>query len=249
MSAALAPAPFTAPLSRPAVSGLTLAVLLAHGLLGMGLLLGLNAPEAPPLRPVVEAVLLAPPAVPAAPARALPPPPRPAPRPVARPLPRPPVPLATPQPAPLPEQDSVPPLPVAEPLAEPAPRLPTEAATAVATRSDPGPAEAPPRPAPPPAPAQDPAPLPPGALRYRQAPAPSYPLLSRRQQEAGTVMLRILVDALGRPREWRIETSSGHPRLDAAALAAAAQTLFEPPPQAPARGVWVLAPINFVLGR
>ncbi len=240
MSAALAPVPFTAPLSRPAVSGLALAVLLAHGLLGLGLILGLGAPEAPPLRPVVEAVLLAPPTVPAAPARALPPP---------RPAPRPPVPLATPQPAPLPEQDSVPPLPAAEPLAEPAPRPPTEAATAVAAHSNPGPAEAAPRPTPPPAAAQDPAPLPPGALRYRQAPAPSYPLLSRRQQEAGTVMLRILVDALGRPREWRIETSSGHPRLDAAALAAAAQTLFEPPPQAPARGVWVLAPIDFVLGR
>lgn len=252
MSAALASAPHAAhaaPLSRPAVSGLTLAVLLAHGLLGLGLILGLDAPEAPPLRPVVEAVLLAPPTVPAAAARALPEPPRPAPRPVTRPQPQPPAPLATPEPAPLAEQEHVAPPPLPQAVAEPAPAAPARPVAAAETRPGPVPADTSPRPAPPPAPAQEATPLPPGALRYRQAPAPSYPLLSRRQQEAGTVMLRILVDALGRPREWRIETSSGHPRLDAAALAAAAQTLFEPPPQAPARGVWVLAPIDFVLGR
>lgn len=245
MPAAPASPSFAAPLSRPACSGLTLAVLLAHGLVGLALSAWVSRPVLPPA--VLEAVFLAPPTVPAAAARAEPRPPAPTPRPSARPAPRQPVPLATPTAAPLAAQDSVPPPPPPQPdtAISPAP-TPTAASPA---STGPVVAEAPPRPAAPPAPPAEPAPLPPGALRYRQPPAPVYPLLSRREQERGTVMLRILVDALGRPREWRVETSSGHPRLDAAALAAAAQTLFEPPAQAPARGVWVLAPIDFVLGR
>jgi protein TonB len=49
---------------------------------------------------------------------------------------------------------------------------------------------------------------------------PPYPPLSRRLGEAGRVVLRVELDETGRPRAARLIASSGHPRLDDAALAA-----------------------------
>ncbi len=50
---------------------------------------------------------------------------------------------------------------------------------------------------------------------------PAYPLMSRRYNEQGTVVLRILVDAGGTAGEVRIRKSSGYPLLDQSAFAAA----------------------------
>lgn len=57
---------------------------------------------------------------------------------------------------------------------------------------------------------------------------PSYPSLSRARQEEGQVMLEVELDLRGHVLDVRILTSSGHPRLDAAARAAVAAWRFSP---------------------
>jgi protein TonB len=57
---------------------------------------------------------------------------------------------------------------------------------------------------------------------------PRYPALSRRADETGTVVLQLTIGADGRIASIRIVTSSGHPRLDDAAQAAAAASTCEP---------------------
>lgn len=49
---------------------------------------------------------------------------------------------------------------------------------------------------------------------------PPYPSVSRRLGETGKVVLRVELDETGRVTAAKVITSSGHPRLDAAALAA-----------------------------
>ncbi|MCC6409103.1 MAG: energy transducer TonB [Planctomycetes bacterium] len=49
---------------------------------------------------------------------------------------------------------------------------------------------------------------------------PKYPKLSRRLNEEGSVVLRVAVDATGVVTDVRVQTSSGFPRLDEAAIAA-----------------------------
>lgn len=51
-------------------------------------------------------------------------------------------------------------------------------------------------------------------IAYDDAPAPPYPTLARRKGWEGLVLLRVRVDAQGRPQEVRIERSSGHRLLD-----------------------------------
>src|ERR1700740_2668549 len=52
---------------------------------------------------------------------------------------------------------------------------------------------------------------------YLQNPPPDYPRLSRRMQEEGRVVLRVLVNTEGAAADIEIGRSSGHPRLDDAA--------------------------------
>jgi periplasmic protein TonB len=66
------------------------------------------------------------------------------------------------------------------------------------------------------------------AIRYRVPPLVEVPLASRRLGESGTVVLRVLVDALGLPRQVSLHRSSGHARLDEQALAAMRQARFHP---------------------
>jgi protein TonB len=83
---------------------------------------------------------------------------------------------------------------------------------------------------------------------YLNNPQPPYPLLSRRAREEGTVRLRVMVDANGRPTEVHIHASSGYERLDLAARAAVQEWRFVPARQA-GRNVagWVEVPIQFKL--
>jgi protein TonB len=59
-------------------------------------------------------------------------------------------------------------------------------------------------------------------------PKPGYPWLSRQRGEEGRVVLRVDVSATGSVDLIEIAESSGHRRLDEAALAAVAQWRFEP---------------------
>ncbi|MFC5578644.1 energy transducer TonB [Lysobacter niabensis] len=54
-------------------------------------------------------------------------------------------------------------------------------------------------------------------LEYEIAPPPPYPVEAIRNSLTGTVVLRVLVDIDGKPIDVRIERSSGHRVLDAAA--------------------------------
>ena len=54
-------------------------------------------------------------------------------------------------------------------------------------------------------------------LAYDVYPPPRYPRQALRNGDTGTVVLRVLVDAQGWPKEVEIETSSGHHELDRAA--------------------------------
>lgn len=85
-------------------------------------------------------------------------------------------------------------------------------------------------------------------VSYLVPPRPVYPERARRAGETGRVMLRVMIDATGRPAQVSVDTSSGHAALDEAALSALRAAQFRPYsegglPQA----VWVLIPINFVL--
>jgi protein TonB len=57
---------------------------------------------------------------------------------------------------------------------------------------------------------------------------PEYPAASRMLGESGAVVLLFLVDVDGKVRQSRVESSSGHPRLDDAARDALSLCHFTP---------------------
>lgn len=151
----------------------------------------------------------------------------PAPQPQPEPaLPAPPA-QRLPMPALLPPPEvrvaDAPPAPVTPPVPAPvvavaAPASPAPQAVAAA---EPAPLRA--VVAPPPAPPV----LPASAIRYRVQPPVEVPLASRRLRESGTVLLRVLVDAQGLPKQITLHKSSGFTRLDEQALAAMRQARFQ----------------------
>jgi periplasmic protein TonB len=85
-------------------------------------------------------------------------------------------------------------------------------------------------------------------VEYLQAPQPEYPSMSRCMGEQGKVLLRILVNEKGRAEHIDIQRSSGFPRLDEAARAAALRALFKPYVEdGKAMAVYVVVPIGFQL--
>jgi periplasmic protein TonB len=83
---------------------------------------------------------------------------------------------------------------------------------------------------------------------YLNNPSPSYPPLSRRMREQGTVILRVRVREDGQPAEVLIERGSGHKRLDEAAQTAVKNWRFVPArSRQSAVESWVLVPIEFSL--
>ncbi|MCC7310117.1 MAG: energy transducer TonB [Sulfuritalea sp.] len=115
--------------------------------------------------------------------------------------------------------------------------------------------------APPPVPRSEvppapPAPLPPGpvalstelAVACPERSAPAYPAQSRRFGEEGTVVLRVELDESGRVAAARVDRSSGHVRLDEAAMGAVRTWRCTPATRAgqAVRAV-ALQPFNFVL--
>jgi len=84
------------------------------------------------------------------------------------------------------------------------------------------------------------------SVEYVRASPPVYPKESQRRHEHGTVVLRVLVDAAGRPAQIQIERSSGFERLDIAARQAVEKFLFRPHEvNGVAQAAQVLIPIGF----
>jgi protein TonB len=85
-------------------------------------------------------------------------------------------------------------------------------------------------------------------VAYLTPPSPLYPARSRRAGETGTVTVRVLVDATGRPAEVSVQRSSGFPALDESAASAVHAARFRPYTEGGIpHAVWVNVPINFVL--
>ncbi len=83
---------------------------------------------------------------------------------------------------------------------------------------------------------------------YLSNPPPAYPPLSRRLGEEGKVVLRVFVEPDGQPAQVELRTSSGHARLDEAALGAVRRWRFVPARRGEAAvAAWVLVPLNFTL--
>ena len=157
------------------------------------------------------------------------PPPKPTPRPVAKLQPKPPEALPV---IAAPEESRAPiaaPAPLPKP---PAPSAPEPAPVASA----------------PPAPAPVAVTPPLFNADYLENPPPAYPALSRRLGEQGRVILRVLVNAGGRADEVEVRSSSGHPRLDAAARDTVRAWRFVPAQRGGQPvAAWVLIPISFRL--
>ncbi|MGB7990419.1 MAG: energy transducer TonB, partial [Candidatus Methylophosphatis roskildensis] len=102
----------------------------------------------------------------------------------------------------------------------------------------------------PPAPPAAPAPMAPPRFDadYLDNPAPAYPSLARRAGEEGKVMLRVFVEASGKPSKIEVRSSSGSTRLDDAAMAAVWRWKFLPARRGDENvAAWVLVPISFSL--
>jgi periplasmic protein TonB len=83
---------------------------------------------------------------------------------------------------------------------------------------------------------------------YLKNPPPSYPALARRLHEQGRVLIRVLVSVEGSPERIELKASSGHPRLDEAALETIKQWKFVPARQGDQSiAAWVIVPIAFTL--
>jgi protein TonB len=59
-------------------------------------------------------------------------------------------------------------------------------------------------------------------------PSPEYPRMSQRRGEQGRVVVRVLISPEGRVIEASVRQSSGHDRLDQAALKAVRAARFKP---------------------
>jgi protein TonB len=153
-------------------------------------------------------------------------PPQPQPRPLPRP--QPPAPPTAPT-VPLPEVViAAPPPPITV-----APTPPASVSEPPAASAAPAPASEPVPPTPPAAPAPpSPPPVPkrvsPEALRYAVPPPDDFPVLSRRLNETGKVLLRVVFDVDGHPRLVALARSSGFTRLDEQALASMRKARIHP---------------------
>jgi protein TonB len=131
----------------------------------------------------------------------------------------------------------------AEPTPPPSPAPFTAAApppepvsTAAAAQAGPAPTAPPPRL------------IPASAVRYLEAPVLVYPRASRRAGEAGHVVLRVLIDEAGLPRQVLVNQSSGFARLDEAATTAVQKARFKPySDNGQALAAWALVPLSFDL--
>ncbi len=83
---------------------------------------------------------------------------------------------------------------------------------------------------------------------YLQNPKPPYPSMSKRLNEQGSVIMRVLIGADGLPQKAEIRKSSGFNRLDQSAATTVMKWRYVPGKRAGvAETMWFNVPINFVL--
>ena len=78
----------------------------------------------------------------------------------------------------------------------------------------------------------EPGPVQSASLSVTRRVEPVYPPASRRAEEEGAVLLKVLVDVRGTARDVQVSKSSGFPRLDEAASTAVRRWRFSPAMQA-----------------
>lgn len=85
-------------------------------------------------------------------------------------------------------------------------------------------------------------------VAYLQNPEPEYPRMSKRLGEEGRVLLHVLVDTQGNPAEVKLKKTSGHERLDIAAIEAVKAWRFIPATKNKvALSAYVDVPVKFSL--
>ena len=90
--------------------------------------------------------------------------------------------------------------------------------------------------------------LPSSDADYLHNPKPAYPPLSKRRNEQGRVVVRVLIGADGAAQKADVKVSSGFERLDKSALETALTWRYVPGKRGGvAETMWVDVPINFVL--
>ncbi|HPG61192.1 MAG TPA: energy transducer TonB [Casimicrobium sp.] len=90
--------------------------------------------------------------------------------------------------------------------------------------------------------------LPSSDADYLQNPKPPYPRLSKRLNEQGTVVMRVLIGSNGEPMKAEIGKSSGFDRLDESAATTVMKWRYVPGKRGGvAEAMWFNVPINFVL--
>jgi protein TonB len=90
--------------------------------------------------------------------------------------------------------------------------------------------------------------LPSASAAYLNNPPPEYPRLSRRFNEQGRVVLRVLIGIDGAAAKAEIGASSGYERLDSAALQAVLRWRYVPGRRnGVAEAMWFNVPVQFVL--
>jgi len=233
---------------------IVVAVLLMHGL-------GLWALQSGLLQRAVEVVVpvevlsevIEPPRLAPPPPPPLPPPPAvrlPAPQAVAKaaspPTPPVPVPVTVPAPSlavvPNPEPAPNAPTAIAAPPA-PLPPMNTPMAPGTVAAAAPVPGLAEQRP-----PAASKVELPSSDAGYLQNPKPVYPAMSKRLNEQGTVLVRVLIGVDGTAQQAEIQQSSNFDRLDQAALSTVRQWRYVPGKRGgKPEAMWFTVPIAWVL--
>ena len=171
--------------------------------------------------------------------KAVPPPPPPLPPLVKQPVAKQPVAPPAPQPVAIADPTPAPNAPVGITVPQPPP--PPVAAAVIAT---PAPAPAAP-PAPPPPPKVE---LPSTNAEYLQNPKPVYPAMSKRLNEQGKVLVRVLIGIDGAPQKSEIRQSSGFERLDQAAQNTVMAWRYVPGKRGSVpEAMWFVVPITFIL--
>jgi protein TonB len=126
--------------------------------------------------------------------------------------------------------------PSVQPIAPPAPYVPTVAVAAVAT------------PVPPAPPAAPKIVLPSSDADYLSNPKPPYPAMSKRLNEQGKAVVRVLISAEGAPQKVELRQSSGFERLDQSALETVMKWRYVPGKRdGVPEAMWFNVPITFKL--